>query len=39
MAQLPELAQNVIDLDVDASGISIGDVDTDDAEKIADMAA
>ena len=33
----PELAQNVIDLDVDASGISIGDINTDDAEKIADM--
>jgi len=33
----PELAQNVIDLDVDASGISIDDINTDDAEKIADM--
>ena len=33
----PELAQNVIDLDVDASGISIEDINTDDAEKIADM--
>ena len=33
----PELAQNVIDLDVDASGISIGDINTDDAEKIAYM--
>ena len=30
----PELAQNVIDLDVDASGISIDDINTDDAEKI-----
>lgn len=27
----------MIDLDVDASGISIGDINTDDAEKIADM--
>ena len=33
----PELAQNVIDLEVDASGISIDDINTDDAEKIADM--
>lgn len=33
----PELAQNVIDLDVDASGISIDDINTDDVEKIADM--
>lgn len=33
----PELAQNVIDLDVDASVISIDDINTDDAEKIADM--
>lgn len=33
----PELAQNVIDPDVDASGISIDDINTDDAEKIADM--
>lgn len=33
----PELAQNVIDLDVDASGISIDDINTDDAERIADM--
>ena len=33
----PELAQNEIDLDVDASGISIDDTNTDDAEKIADM--
>ena len=33
----PELAQNVIDLDVDASGISIDDINTDDAEKIAAM--
>ena len=30
----PELAQNVIDLDVDASVISIDDINTDDAEKI-----
>ena len=30
----PELAQNVIDLEVDASGISIDDINTDDAEKI-----
>ena len=34
---VPELAQNVIDLDVDASGISIDDINTDDVEKIADM--
>lgn len=27
----------MIDLDVDASGISIDDINTDDAEKIADM--
>ncbi len=33
----PELAQNVIDLEVDASGISIDDINTDDAEKIAEM--
>lgn len=33
----PELAQNEIDLDVDASGISIDGINTDDAEKIADM--
>ena len=33
----PELAQNVIDLDVDASVICIDDINTDDAEKIADM--
>ena len=33
----PELAQNVINLEVDASGISIDDINTDDAEKIADM--
>lgn len=33
----PELAQNVIDLDADASGISIDDINTDDAEKIAEM--
>lgn len=33
----PELAQNVIDLEVDASGISIDDINTDDAEKIAGM--
>ena len=30
----PELAQNVINLEVDASGISIDDINTDDAEKI-----
>ena len=29
-------AQNVINLEVDASGISIDDINTDDAEKIAD---
>ena len=33
----PELAQNVINLEVDASGISIDDINTDDAEKIAAM--
>ncbi len=35
----PELAQNVIDLDVDASGISIDDINTDDAEKDCRYAA
>lgn len=33
----PELVENLMHLDVDASSINVDDIDTDDAEKIADM--